>query len=161
MIRNLAFAMLALVSITITSCGSGEDSETTEEVSTAKNYVVLTVDGGDAINVESDHVAWSNDHLSGVTQNYYQKEKFKLEFTDLSERIGQNPKDIHGQDFPVIITYEDHEYNTTATINESEGGETNDYLGKEYILNGTISGFQMGDKKVTRGEFAFNTYVKK
>jgi hypothetical protein len=160
MVKSLAFAMLALVAIATTSCG-GEDSESTESESTAKNYVVLNVDGGDAIKVESDHVSWSNDHISGITQNYYQDDKFKLQFTDLSARIKDGPKAIHGQKFPIIITYKGQEYSTSSIIKDSKEEKKDDYLGTEYVLTGTIAGFKMDDKKVSGGEFAFSTYVKK
>ena len=160
MFKLLAFVTLALVAVSTASCG-GENSESEEENSMAKNYVVLNIEGGEAIKVETEHVSWSDDHISGITQNYYQKEDFNLQFSDLSTRIKDGPKAIHGQTFAITIEYKGEEFSTNCVIKSSKEIDTDDYLGTEYILNGTISGFKMGDKQVSNGEFAFNTYLKK
>ena len=160
MTKLLALVLLATVTLTAVSCG-GEDSENSEETNLAKNYVILNVKGGDAIKVEAENASWSDDHISGITEIHYSKEGFTLQFTDLSERIKAGVKSLHGQKFPSIITYEGKDYSTTCIVKDSEEGETNDYLGTEYVLSGSIVGFEMGGKKVSDGKFAFKTYKKK
>ena len=176
----MAFIMMSLVALVFTSC-SGGDSENGENVSSekenldevisakvdmakaelakavkAKNYVILN---GTDIKVESNQVSWSEDKKEGTTQNYYIKEKFQLQFTDLRSRIVDGPETLHGQEFPVIITYNNQEYQTMALIENSEKGETKKFIGTGYTLIGKINAFNIGDKKVTGGQFSFSTYL--
>lgn len=184
--KNLtAYIMMALVALVFASCAGGNsgngdsasadqespaevgadqespaevgaDQESPSELTLAKYYVILN---GADIKVESGSISWSEDKKTGTIQNYYINEKFKLTFTDLQSRIVDGPEKIHGQEFPIIINYNDQDYQATVIIENSEKGETNKYIGTEYLLIGKVNAFDMGDTKVTGGQFSFSTYL--
>lgn len=154
------FMTACSVDVSVKQDKEGEKVEVIEVESSKKTYVILNLDNGDMIKAESNKVSWSEDGVDGTTQNYYMKDNFKLKFTDLKDRIVADMTMLNGQDFPVIISYNDQDYNAIAVIKNSIKGDENDYLGTEYILKGVINSFEMGSDKVTNGTFAFNTFVK-
>jgi len=157
---------LLIISLTIVSfnfCSNGGDNNeknNSANLSTLPNYVILNVDGGNTIKVESKMASWGDDKITGTTDNYYPKEKFRLEFIDLSSRITNGVESLNGQEFPVVITHNEQDYNTIVTINKSEKGKGSDILGTEYFLKGNIKAFDMGNQKVSGGDFSFSTFVK-